>query len=84
MAILCLGDMEMEVPDGEQVKEAAEEMGVPFGCEEGICGTCMVEVIDGMENLGELTEAEEDMGVGENERLMCQCSIRGGRVTISY
>ncbi len=84
MAILVVDDQQQEVTDGDALKEAAEELGVPFGCEEGICGSCLVDVVEGLENLAELTEAEEDMGLDEGERLMCQCKVNSGTVKIQY
>jgi 2Fe-2S ferredoxin len=47
----------------------------------GRCTTCKMEIIEGMENLGELTEAEiKYRNAGElieNERLSCQAKLMG-------
>ncbi|PCI75599.1 ferredoxin, partial [Candidatus Aerophobetes bacterium] len=60
--------------EGDELKSVLEDMGVPFACEEGICGTCVIEVIEGGENLTGRTEEEEDfLGDVDNERLGCQC-----------
>lgn len=75
---------EIEVNDGEPIKEACEKLGIPFACEEGICGTCMVDIIGGQENLSELTQEERDMGRDKNHRLACQCRIEHGIVKIKY
>lgn len=78
-------DEEIEVEDGTPLKEVCEESGVPFACEEGVCGTCVVEVTEGMENLTEFTEEEMDfLGEQEEERLACQCKIKGGCVKLSF
>lgn len=78
-------DEESEVADGSPIKEACEEAGVPFACEEGVCGTCIVEVEEGMENLTEFTEEEFDfLGEQEQERLACQCRIKGGCVKVTF
>ncbi|MBM3201345.1 MAG: (2Fe-2S)-binding protein [Chlamydiae bacterium] len=85
MAKLIINDCEIEVPDGERIQEACEEQGIPFACTEGICGTCVINVVEGAENLSEPTEEEKDfLGdcVGE-ERLACQCTITCGKVKIS-
>lgn len=77
---------EIELPDGAPIAEACEEAGVPFACTEGVCGTCVIEVKEGKENLSPPTKEEEDfLGEGtEDERLACQCKIKGGCVKISF
>ena len=76
---------EVELPDGSEIAEPAQDAGIPFGCTEGVCGTCIVEIEEGMENLSEYTEEEEDfLGPIENERMACQCSIKGGTVKVRY
>ena len=66
---------EYEVEDGEAIATACEEAGVPFACTEGVCGTCVIEVKEGMENLTSFTQEEQDfLGSLENERLACQCN----------
>ena len=79
-------DEEVDLPDNSPIQEVCEEAGVPFACTEGVCGTCVVEVVDGKENLSEQTQEEEDfLGEGcTDERLACQCKILGGEVTISF
>lgn len=73
------------IPDGSPIKSFCEENGVPFACEEGICGTCIIEVADGMENLSEFTQEEVDfLGEQNRERLACQCKINNGCVRIKY
>ena len=78
-------DEVVELPDGSPIAEACEEAGVPFACTEGVCGTCVIEVTEGMENLSEFNQAESDfLGDQERERLACQCKIRGGCVKIKF
>ena len=72
----------VEIPDGARIKEAAEKLGVPFSCTEGICGTCITEILDGEKNLCGLNEREKDLGMDEKTRLMCQCKVNGGSVKI--
>ncbi len=79
-------DEEVELPEESGIAEACEEAGVPFACTEGVCGTCVIEVKEGMENLTEPTQEEKDF-LGEEtcgERLACQCKIRQGKVTITF
>ena len=85
MAILKTEDGSVEVPDGARIKHFAEELGVPFGCRSGICGTCKIDVISGAENLGELNDLEQEMGDRDtNHRLACQCTILKGEVKIDF
>ncbi len=75
---------EVEVPDGKPIREACEKLGVPFGCQGGVCGSCMVDVVDGKENLSELTEEEKNFGRDKEHRLACQCIVESGDVTINF
>lgn len=76
---------EYELEEGEAIAECCEKAGVPFACTEGVCGTCVIEVKEGMENLSEFTQEEEDfLGELDQERLACQCKIKNGDVTLSF
>lgn len=76
----------IEVEDGQPIAEICEEAGVPFACTEGVCGTCVIEVKEGEDNLSEPTQEEADfLGEGTlDERLACQCKIKCGEVKISF
>ncbi|MFA5995813.1 MAG: 2Fe-2S iron-sulfur cluster-binding protein [Patescibacteria group bacterium] len=73
----------VEVAVGKSLKEIAHEndLSIPFGCENGICGTCMVTVKSGAENLSPITEQEKEtlqtLGGNANQRLTCQCKVLG-------
>ena len=54
-----------------------EDTPINFGCRIGMCGTCMIKITDGIENVSEKNQAEEDMMLEEDERLGCQCIIKG-------
>ena len=71
-----------EIKDGFPVKDKCEELGVLFGCKEGRCGTCRVEILEGMDYLYPKNEKELAMDLRNNERLMCQCIIRKGAIKI--
>lgn len=76
---------EIEVPDEEKIATACEDAGVPFACTEGVCGTCVIEVKEGMENLSSFTQEEKDfLGDMSCERLACQCRIKKGIVKIKF
>lgn len=83
MATLIANDKEIEIPDESPIKPACKKLGVPFSCEDGDCGTCMIEVEEGMENLSEKSDPEKAMGIVDgNYRLACQCRIKKGKVKI--
>jgi ferredoxin len=87
MAKLIFEDQneEVEIPDGASIMEACEAAGVPFACTEGVCGTCVIEVTEGMDQLSEFNQAEADfLGDMGCERLACQCKIKGGRVKVKF
>lgn len=77
---------EIELEDGAPIAEACEDEGVPFACTEGVCGTCVIELVEGKENLSAPTQEEEDfLGEGcRDERLACQCKIKHGTVKIRF
>lgn len=77
---------EIELEDNAKIADPCEEAGVPFACTEGVCGTCVIEVVEGGENLSEATQEEIDF-LGddtEEERLACQCRITGGCVKVRF
>ena len=53
MATVKFEGEEREVADGGAVVEACEDMGLPFGCQDGLCGTCMSTVVEGRTFRGE-------------------------------
>ncbi|MBI2743360.1 MAG: (2Fe-2S)-binding protein [Chlamydiales bacterium] len=76
---------EKEIEDDSPLQQICEEAGVPFACTEGVCGTCVIEVEEGMENLSDFTQEERDfLGEPNKERLACQCKIKCGTVKINF
>jgi ferredoxin len=78
-----------EVPPGETLLEAGEKAGVEMeaGCFNCSCGTCVVEVISGMENLLPPSPDELDVLDSWNKdpdkyRLTCCVQIMKGDVVI--
>ena len=82
MGKLVFEGEEFNIEKGISSVELGDKVGIPFSCTEGNCGTCLVQVTKGMENLGELSEKEKDFGLEENERLFCQTVIKGGEVQV--
>ncbi len=76
-------NLEFEVPAGTKLADIAEQKGASlnFSCKEGVCLTCLCNVISGMENLNPKTENEnstlEAFGAQPNQRLACQIVING-------
>ena len=74
-----------EVPDESTILDAALEKGreIEHDCGgNGVCGTCHVIIIDGMENLSARDGDEEDLlrdveALADNARLACQAHIFG-------
>lgn len=72
------------LPHNAHLSDAAELQvsGLVFGCRAGACGICVIEVLDGLQNLSEAEEGEtwflESLGHPEpGKRLACQCRLRG-------
>ncbi|MCK4934766.1 MAG: (2Fe-2S)-binding protein [Simkaniaceae bacterium] len=86
MGKLIFNDDEVfDLEDNGSIKPCCEDAGVPFACEEGVCGTCVVEVTEGMENLSEFTQEEIDfLGEKDRERLACQCRLKSGTVKVEF
>ena len=80
MAKIIREGKEVSVPDNSNIAKPSEELGVPFSCESGDCGCCLIEVEKGMENLSPRNEKEDNFAFQDNMRLACQCTIKSGEV----
>ncbi len=71
------------VPAGTRVIEISDKLnsGIVYGCREGDCGTCLMTVIEGMENLTEPSALEarilKEHFAGRDTRLACQAQVLG-------
>ncbi len=58
-----------------------EKAKVPFGCRNGVCGTCEVIILSGAENLSPIVDPEKDtlasFGIPGGHRLACQARVLG-------
>lgn len=58
-----------------------EKARVPFGCRNGVCGTCEVIVVSGIENMSTPVDPERDtiaaFGIPHGHRLACQAKVNG-------
>jgi ferredoxin len=72
-----------EMPSGTRIVEYCDKnnTAILFGCRSASCGTCMIQVVDGMNHLSPKGDKEKDLlemvSAGQHERLACQCSILG-------
>ena len=74
----------VDIADGEAIKDACKELGVPFSCETGYCGTCNIHVEKGEENLEPMNENEKVVGMSDGHRLACQCKLKQGEIEIDF
>ena len=84
MAKLFIATEEIDILDGESLGPVCEKAGLAINCRTGVCGSCVINVIDGGENLSPLTAEELDLGLDGTRRLACQCRILKGIVKISF
>ena len=81
-------DVSVNVPAGTRVIEVSEKVGagIIYGCREGDCGTCLMKVEEGMDNLSEPSALEDKVlqenMAGKDMRLACQAQIIGEGETI--
>ena len=81
MATIKTRTRQKQALDGASM-EAAAELGVLFGCHSGLCGKCATNVLSGLNNLSAPTDEETAMDLDPSRRLMCQCTISKGTVTL--
>lgn len=85
----------INVKPGATIQDVVEASGsaLPFGCRDGMCGTCAVDIVQGMEFLSGKTNKElvvlKEICFGTatpNTRLSCQMKIEqpNGVVRIKY
>ena len=72
------------LPHNAHLSDAAELQlsGLVFGCRAGMCGICVIEVVEGRHHLSRPEESEswflESLGHPEAcKRLACQCRLQG-------
>ncbi|NMG35414.1 2Fe-2S iron-sulfur cluster binding domain-containing protein [Azoarcus sp. TTM-91] len=81
-------EVTVTVPAGTRLIEVSEKVGagITYGCREGECGTCMMKIVGGSENLANPSVLEDKVlkenfaGIGN--RLACQAQVLGGHVVV--
>ncbi len=84
MAKLVIRNKEYPLADGAGIADVCQAAGLTFNCHTGVCGSCLVKVSEGADNLSRLTAEEDDLGLDPNRRLACQCRIERGTVKIDF
>ncbi len=78
----------VSVPAGTRVIEVSEKVGaaLTYGCREGECGTCIMKVTKGWDNLSEPSVLEDKVlrenMAGKHNRLACQAQVLGGDISV--
>ena len=79
-------DKWIEVQDGSDLGVLDGQCSILYACHEGVCGSCLSHIEQGMENLEPPTDYEkqmlEMMGAEPDQRLLCITKIKGGEVRI--
>jgi len=79
-------DISIEVAEGTSILEAALDNGVNLNSDcdsNGICGSCLVWIDDGMDSLSKVYPEEEDLllqldnYISDKSRLSCQAYVHG-------
>ncbi|RKP46040.1 2Fe-2S iron-sulfur cluster-binding protein [Trinickia fusca] len=78
--------IEVWLPNNAALTELDFELhgqeSIPFGCRAGACGACVIEVLEGVTNLGNRQDSEDAflhrLGYPDQRfRLACQCRLTG-------
>lgn len=81
--VVEIGGVEVDAYEGQSLIELCDANIVPlrFSCRAGSCGTCMIRVLAGMENLSEKTGNEHvllpELTDDPDARLACQVRLHG-------
>lgn len=76
------------VPAGTRLIELSEKVGagITYGCREGECGTCLMTIVSGMENMSERSVLEDkvlkEILASRQQRLACQAQVLGGEIVV--
>ena len=82
-------DVTVSAPAGTRVIEISEKVGsgIVYGCREGECGTCIMKVTEGWNNLTEPSVLEDKVlrenMAGKHNRLACQAQVLGGTIRVN-
>ncbi len=83
MATIKFKDKVATQPDNTPIKKSCKDLGILFGCENGICRTCEIKIKKGQENLNSPTSEEKAHLLPDGHRLACQCTLKKGDLEIT-
>jgi vanillate O-demethylase ferredoxin subunit len=68
--------VELEVPEHKSILEVMEEHGIehPFSCREGLCGTCLTDVLAGEPDHRDYVLSDEERASGKTMTICCSRS----------
>ncbi|HLC69291.1 MAG TPA: 2Fe-2S iron-sulfur cluster-binding protein [Candidatus Bilamarchaeaceae archaeon] len=82
------GDLALEVANGTCLEQLEGKCTVLFACKTASCGSCLVRVVEGAENLEPPNDQEklglEAFGTMPTQRLCCQAKIKQDTVKLEY
>jgi len=78
------GELEVDVPEGGSLVDVCDEYEapVPFSCRSASCGTCRIDVLEGLDELEPPSDEEADVlrvfADPPTRRLACSAKLRAG------
>ncbi len=81
-------NLTVTVPAGTRLIEISEKVGagLVYGCREGDCGTCLMQVMKGMEHLSQPSVVESRVlrahFAASDMRLACQAQALDGEIVV--
>ncbi len=76
-------ELTLDVAEGEKMIDVCQRhvTSILFGCRNATCGSCLVNVKEGSENISAMEDREKallkTMFAEPRDRLACQCEIKG-------
>jgi ferredoxin len=81
-------NVSVTVPAGTRIIEISEKVGsgITFSCREGDCGTCLMKITSGWNNLSTPSVLEDkvlrEQMAGKHHRLACQAQVLAGEISL--
>jgi ferredoxin len=84
MPTLSIEDKQFNIRTGQELLQAYKintSLPLKFGCCMGDCGTCVIQIVEGFDNLSKMGTKEKETLMKKKFnsacRLACQCSLNG-------
>ena len=85
MSNLCVTispfEKSVQARSGDKLYDLNEDydLGILFGCRQGACGSCRIQILSPLESVSPMDEEEREfltsLGAEVDERLACQCRV---------